>query len=146
MDELFDDWLTNLAASIVIPIVDGGYRKAEVDKKQAEAEEKLAVYKKSVLNAVAEVSMIIENNYLQEMTTIALESQNDLATKTHKQAVMRYRNGLETYLPVLVALSTKQDLQLKLIEAKYNTLNIRVNLYRSLGGSWPTLKKEKINE
>ena len=146
MNELFDDWLSNLAASIVIPIVDGGYRKSEIEKKKAEAEEKLAIYKKSVLNAVAEVSTILENNYLQEMTTIAIENQNDLATKTHIQAVMRYRNGLETYLPVLIALSTKQDLQLKLIEAKYNTLNIRVNLYRSLGGSWPTLKKEKTNE
>lgn len=146
MNELFDDWLSNLAASIVIPIVDGGFRKAEIEKKQAEAEEKLAIYKKSVLNAVAEVSTILENNYLQEMKTIAIENQNELATKTHLQAVMRYRNGLETYLPVLVALSTKQDLQLKLIEAKYNTLNIRVNLYRSLGGSWPTLKKEKSHE
>ena len=145
-NELFDDWLANLAASIVVPIVDGGFRKAEIEKKQAEAEEKLAIYKKSVLTAVAEISTILENNLLQEMTTIAIENQNDLATKTHNQAVMRYRNGLETYLPVLVALSTKQDLELKLIEAKYNTLNIRVNLYRSLGGSWPTLKEENTNE
>ena len=146
MDELFNNWLANLAASIVIPIVDGGFRKAEIEIKQAEAEEKLAIYKKSVLTAVAEVSTILENNYLQEMITVAIENQNDLATRTHRQAVMRYRNGLETYLPVLVALSTKQDLELKLIEAKYNTLNIRVNLYRSLGGSWPTLKKENTND
>jgi len=146
MNKLFEDWLSNLAASIVIPVVDGGYRKAEIQKKEAEAEEKLAIYKKTVLNAVAEVATILENNHLQEMTTLAIEDQNDLATRTHMQAVMRYRNGLETYLPVLIALSTKQDLQLKLIEAKYNTLNIRVNLYRSLGGNWPSLKEDTSHE
>jgi NodT family efflux transporter outer membrane factor (OMF) lipoprotein len=146
VDDLFDDWLANLAASIVMPVIDGGYRKSEVMRLEAEAEEKLAIYKKSVLNAVAEVTTILENNHSQELTTEAIEGQNNLATQTHYQAVMRYRNGLETYLPVLVALATKQDLELKLIEAKYKTLNFRVNLYRSLGGSWPSLKEENNHD
>jgi NodT family efflux transporter outer membrane factor (OMF) lipoprotein len=146
MDDLFDNWLANLAASLVMPMIDGGFRKSEVIKLEAEAEEKLAIYKKSVLNAVAEVTTILENNHLQELTTQAIEEQNNLATQTHYQAVMLYRNGLETYLPDLFALATKQDLELKLIEAKFNTLNIRVNLYRSLGGSWPILKEGKNND
>ena len=54
-----------------------------------------------------------------------------------KEAGIRYRNGLNDYLPVLTQVLTVQDLERDLIRQRANLLSARVGLYRALGGTWP---------
>ena len=45
-------------------------------------------------------------------------------------------NGLSDYLPVLTQLLAVQSLERTQIQRKADVLTARVNLYRSLGGTW----------
>ncbi|MBW1745239.1 MAG: RND transporter, partial [Deltaproteobacteria bacterium] len=58
------------------------------------------------------------------------------ARKALDQATLRYRNGLNDYLPVLTQLLSVQDLERNLITQHATLLTNRISLYRSLGGTW----------
>lgn len=133
---IFDNWLVNLAANLTAPLFDGGRRKAETDRTRAVIDEHLAAYRRTVITAVKEV----ENALVIEKTTQryiqGLQAQLDAAQNTFNEARMRYRKGLNDYLPVLNSLLTVQDLERSILEQKTGLLINRVNLYRALGGTW----------
>ncbi|MBW2556742.1 MAG: TolC family protein, partial [Deltaproteobacteria bacterium] len=58
------------------------------------------------------------------------------ARKALEEAGVRYRNGLNDYLPVLTQLLAVQRLERDLIRQRANLLNARISLYRALGGTW----------
>ena len=135
-DELFDNWLLNIAASLTAPLFDGGRRRAEVERQKAVLDEQLAIYKLTVMNAVAEVDNAIQQEKQQQVRLGALEQQLDYANKALYEAQRRYRNGRIDYLNVLTALTSVQKLERQVISAKRVLLSYRIGLYRSLGGSW----------
>ncbi len=134
--DLFDDWFANLAASVTGPIFDGGRRKAEVARARAVADERLATYRATVVNAIKEVEDALVSEQKQREYIIALDRNLELSRKSYEEAVNRYRNGLIEYLPVLVELVSLQNLERDRVEAQYTLLRYRINLYRALGGSW----------
>ena len=134
--DLFDDWFANLAASVTGPIFDGGRRKAEVARARAVVNERLATYRATVVNAIKEVEDALVSEQKQREYIIALDRNLELSRNSYKEAVNRYRNGLIEYLPVLVELVSLQNLERDRVEAQYNLLRYRINLYRALGGSW----------
>lgn len=135
--DVFDDWFGNLAASLTGPIFEGGRRKAEVERTRAVADERLADYRETVLNAIKEVEDALVSEQKQSDYITALEKRNDSAQRSYDEAVNRYRNGLIEYTTVLIQLETLQSIERDRIEAQYNLLQYRINLYRALGGSWP---------
>lgn len=133
---LFDNWLLSLAANLALPIIDGGQRRAEVDRTRAVADENLGAYREAVLTAVKEV----EDALVQERQQLAhierLGQAAATARRALEEATVRYRNGLNDYLPVLTQLLSVQSLERELITKQANLLLVRVGLYRALGGSW----------
>ncbi len=136
--DLFDDWAANLAASITGPIFDGGRRKAEVVRTRAVADERLAAYRETVINAIKEVEDSLVSEQKQREFIGLLEKQLEAARRSHEESVNRYRNGLIEYTTVLIQLNTLQTLERDRVEAQLNLLQYRINLYRALGGSWPS--------
>ena len=57
---LFNDWYANLIGSITGPIFEGGRRKAEVKRTRSVAEERLADYRETVINAMKEVEDAVD--------------------------------------------------------------------------------------
>ncbi|MBU4461269.1 MAG: efflux transporter outer membrane subunit, partial [Verrucomicrobia bacterium] len=55
MADLLDNWLLNLAAGLAGPILDGGRRKAEVDRTRAALDSQLVQYRRTVLDSAREV-------------------------------------------------------------------------------------------
>ncbi|MEA3348659.1 MAG: efflux transporter outer membrane subunit, partial [Pseudomonadota bacterium] len=55
LSSLFDNWIINLAANLAGPIFDGGRRRAEVARVRAVVDERLSLYRETVLNAIVEV-------------------------------------------------------------------------------------------
>ncbi len=55
LNTIFNNWALGLAASVVGPIFDGGYRKAEVEKARGVVDQRLAEYKETVYTAFKEV-------------------------------------------------------------------------------------------
>ena len=136
INSLFDNWIQNLAAGLTGPIFDGRRRAAEVDRMRAVAEERLAEYKYTVLNAVKEVENALVQEKMQKKHINALELELDTAGKATVEARERYKKGIITYLPVLTAILAVQRLEQRLIIQRTKLVVYRVNLYRALGGDW----------
>ena len=132
--DLFSDWLTTLAANLVGPIIDGGYLKAEVVRTESVTRQQLNNYSQTVLEAIGE----IENGLVREKELLQLlESQKiqlKLAADTVLHVGNRYRQGVEDYQRVLLALISQQNLQRSILSSRLTLLNNRISLYRALSG------------
>lgn len=133
---VFNNWAATLAASITGPVFDAGRREAEVLRTRAVAEERLAAYRETVLYAVTEVEglMILESKQAEYIA--ALERELETVRETYEQALFRYRQGLNDYLPVLSALSQLQVLERRRVQAAHTRLEYRARLCVALGGAW----------
>ncbi|MGD9105942.1 MAG: efflux transporter outer membrane subunit [Desulfobacterales bacterium] len=136
MDVLFDNWLLSLAGNLTAPVFDGKRRAAEVDRSLAVVDENLAAYHKTVLTAIKEVEDALVNETKQREHINGLEKVTATARKALTEAGNRYRKGLTDYLPVLTQLLTVQGLERELIQKQANLLEVRISLYRALGGTW----------
>lgn len=135
--DLFDNWAANLAASLTGPLFDGGRRKAEVARARAVAEERLEAYRETVLNAIREVEDALVSEQKQLAYIETLNHQLKAARRSYEESVNRYRNGMVEYTTVLIQLSTLQNLERTRVQAQYDLLRYRINLYKALGGAWP---------
>ena len=141
--DLFDDWYSHLIGSITGPIFEGGRRKAEVERTRAVVDERMAAYRETVLNAIKEVEDALVSEQKQRDYIEALDRNLELSRSSYNEALNRYRNGLSQYLPVLVELVGLQNLERDRVAAQTDLLQYRINLYRTLGGTWTDeLKRE----
>ncbi|MBC8206232.1 MAG: efflux transporter outer membrane subunit [Kiritimatiellales bacterium] len=141
--DLFDDWYSHLIGSITGPIFEGGRRKAEVERTRAVVNERLAAYRETVLSAINEVEDALVSEQKQRDYIEALDRNLKLSRSSYNEALNRYRNGLSQYLPVLVELVGLQNLERDRVAAQTDLLQYRINLYRTLGGTWTDeLKRE----
>jgi len=142
---IFDNWMFALAGSVTGPIFDGGYLKAEVEKARGVVDERLADYKSAVYTAFKEVEDALIQEKWQRRYIIARRAQLEAAKVNLDEAISRYTQGLEDYLPVLTALLSVQDLEISEVEDQTDLLLYRVALYRALGGSWTDELKPPIS-
>ncbi|MEE9367919.1 MAG: efflux transporter outer membrane subunit [Pontiella sp.] len=136
--DLFDNWSANLAASLTGPIFDGGKRKAEVARQRAIAEERLGNYRETVLNAIKEVEDALISEQKQHEYIDKVDKRLTAARRSYEESVNRYRNGMAEYTTVLRELNILQGLERERVAAQYDLLQNRINLYKALGGSWPS--------
>ena len=134
---LFSNWLLSLSANLTAPLLDGGRRAAEVDRVRALADENLAAYYYTVLTAIKEVEDALISEVKQNEHIEGLQKVVTSARRALEEAGLRYRNGLNDYLPVLTQLLTVQGLERDLIRRQADLLAARVLLHRALGGTWP---------
>ncbi|MFN2361121.1 MAG: efflux transporter outer membrane subunit [Marinobacter sp.] len=132
--DLFDDWLATLAGNLLVPLVDGGERRAEVRRSRAVVEELVQEYGQAVLTAVQEVEDALVREQQQQRRLESLEDQVELADTTYRQLRNQYLNGAVNYLDVLTALQDIQDLQRTRLTTRQQLLTTRVALYRALAG------------
>lgn len=136
LETLFDAWTLNLAGSLLMPILDGGQRAAEVDRLRAVAEERLAAYEETVLTAVKEVEDALATELGQRELIAALEHQLDAARRARDEARRRYLGGVDDFLPLLNAMTTVQGIERTLVQERATLFKNRVALYVALGGDW----------
>ena len=134
--DLFDNWVSSLAANLLGPIIDGGTLAAEVDRTRAVASEKLHDYGQAVVEALGEVedSLVREKRQLTYMDS--LDVQLKLSGRAMERVRERYTKGAEDYLRVLDALLTHQKLQRTRLTASRDLVQYRIDLCRALGGGW----------
>jgi NodT family efflux transporter outer membrane factor (OMF) lipoprotein len=134
--DLFDNWLASLAANLVGPIVDGGLRRAEVDRTRAVAAEALHSYGQTVLESLGEVEDALSREQWQKVYIDSLDRQLELAERAIERVRDRYINGAVDYQRVLDALLSYQSLQRTRLTALRELFEFRIDLYRALGGGW----------
>ena len=134
--DLFDNWLGTLAANLTAPILDGGQRRAEVDRTRAVTDQRLSEYGQAVLNALAEVenALVRERRHVEYLAS--LTAQLDLSAQTIEQTRQQYMGGAKNYLRVLDAQRSHQRLQRTMLLEKLQLIEFRIALYRALAGGW----------
>jgi NodT family efflux transporter outer membrane factor (OMF) lipoprotein len=136
LSNIFNNWMFALAGSVIGPIFDGGYHKAEVEKARGVVDERLADYKNTVYSAFKEVEDALVREKWQQRYITARQAQLEAAQINLNEAINYYSQGLADYLPVLTALLTVQDLEITSVQDHTNLLLYRVALHRALGGTW----------
>ncbi len=143
LDRLFDDWVSNLAAGLLGPLLDGGARKADVDRTLAVSRERLAAYRLAVLGAVKETEDALSSERHQAEYVDAIEKQLAAAQKTEVESIRRYRRGILPYLDTLTAITSRESLDIAMVQAQAELLSDRIQLYRVLGGDWSSILEEQ---
>jgi NodT family efflux transporter outer membrane factor (OMF) lipoprotein len=126
----------NFLAGLSQPILDGGRREAEVERREALFREGLARYQQNVLRAFGEVEDALVANAATETRIARLAERVEATRNALRISNERYLQGLSDYLQVLSNQIFHFDAQTKLLSARRQLIADRVSLARSLGGTW----------
>lgn len=136
LQSLFNNWIATLAGNLILPIVDGGRRVAEVERTRAVAAEELNNYATTVQQAIKEVEDALVQEQQQQLLVSSLSRQYELSQRATEQIRLRYMYGSMDFLRVLTTQISQQSLERSRISAKRQLLEYRIKLYRSLAGGW----------
>ena len=126
----------SLLGNLALPVIDGGRRRAEVDRQEAVLREAVAGYQQKVLAAFQEVEDALANNYASGQRVELLIETSRATGASLRLSTDRYLAGLDDYLPVLTAQRADAETRSRLIAAQRQLLADRISLARALGGSW----------
>jgi NodT family efflux transporter outer membrane factor (OMF) lipoprotein len=136
----------NLVGNLMLPLIDWGGRKTEVERRKAIFQEQLDQYRQIVLNAFKEVEDALVSNRQTETAIEWLEKEEKAADSALRLALDRYLDGLSDYLPVLTAQALHFDSQNRLLSSRRQLISNRISLARALGGIWmDTDIKKRLN-
>ena len=126
--------------SLIGPIIQGTRLKSNVELERARMCQACFNYRQSVLNAYEDVrnSLIAYGNEKVRYVHVAEALENSRASL--ELSTELYRNGLITFLDVLVAQASVNDLDLELVQSEAQLVVNAVSLYKSLGGGWETVE------
>jgi multidrug efflux system outer membrane protein len=132
----------NFSPQITVPIFEGGSIKAALDVSTINKRIEVANYEKAIQTAFQEVSdalavrsTIDEKLKAQQLLLNAQQRRFDLTDA-------RYRQGVDSYVDVLLAQQDLYVAQQNLLQFQATRLLNAVTLYRVLGGGW----KQTISE
>ena len=124
------------AGSLSEPIFDGGRIRSNYHLSQAQQQEMVLEYRKTILNALKDVSNSLvtykETRESREEQTALVASAADAV----RLAKLRYSGGNTSYLEVLTTDTNLYDAQLNLAQAQEQEAASLIQLYAALGGGW----------
>ncbi len=119
---------------ITLPIFAGGKNLANLDVAKAERQIQVAAYEKAIQTAFREVSDALVALLPLNAQITAEQAQVGEERERRKLTELRYRNGTDSYLAVLLAEQDLYSAQQGLISSQVVRLTNYVNLYKALGG------------
>ncbi|MHC4779283.1 MAG: efflux transporter outer membrane subunit [Planctomycetota bacterium] len=138
LSDLFtgSSYIWQLAGNLLQPVFQGGKLRANVDLQKARAREAVGAYGAVALNAFREVESALAAEKFLRGRVERLEEAALNATEARRQAQKRYAAGVDGLLMVLEAQRRELDAQGRLLTARRERLDNRVNLHLALGGSF----------
>jgi NodT family efflux transporter outer membrane factor (OMF) lipoprotein len=133
------DWpnrFWSLGPAVAQTLFDGGARRAVVAQAHAQNDQAVANYRQTVLAAFQAVE---DNLASLELLSAELEQRHKAtvaAQHTVEASVVRYRNGVDSYVNVVTAQNTflsSREAELQVLLAQQTA---SVNLINNLGGGW----------
>ena len=145
LDRLFmpGNSLWNIAFGAFQPIFDAGRLKAGQRAAEAQFQQGMADYAKTLLTAFSEVeSALLTRKEQMERRGKMLDFLAE-ARSTQNVAENRYERGLINYLTVLDAQRSRFQAEESLVLVELAILSNRVTLHRALGGGWGEPEKTR---
>jgi NodT family efflux transporter outer membrane factor (OMF) lipoprotein len=128
--------LWSVGAGAVMPLFDGGLRRAQLRHSWAQYAQMRDDYRATVLGAFQEV----EDSLSQTQRLATEDTQEHEAGEQAAQALsistMLYKDGLDNYLSVSVAQVQALAAQLSEVQIRIRQIQAAVSLIRALGGGW----------
>lgn len=138
------DWFTgasrfwSIGPTITWPIFDAGKIRANIEVRNAQQEQALLLYQKSVLSALQDVESALVN-YSQEQSRYRSLLEAAAANRRAVQlANDLFAQGLVAFINVLDAERTLYASESDLAQSESNMASNLVALYKALGGGWDT--------
>ncbi|MDR3448897.1 MAG: efflux transporter outer membrane subunit [Alphaproteobacteria bacterium] len=129
-----ESWLAS--GGILWPILNYGTLSANLDTANAQQQEAMASYQKTILGSLSDVNKSLssyteEQKFLQSALTAVVKDAEAAGI-----ARQRYKQGLTSFIEVLDAERTLYTAQKQATDAEAMTSQNLVALYKSLGGGW----------
>ena len=130
--------LWSIGAGAMLPIFEGGLRRAELQRSWSQYAQTRAEYRATVLAAFQEVEDALsqEQRLAAEMTQQGEASQQ--AARALNISLQLYQEGLDNFLSVSVAQVQALAQQSVEIQVQVRRIQAAVSLIRALGGGWST--------
>jgi multidrug efflux system outer membrane protein len=124
----------SFAPQITLPIFRGGANKANLDLSRIEKDINIAQYEKTLQTAFREVDdALAARRTLDEQLTAQRAALED-ASQSYRLAELRFRNGVDSFLPVLDAQRSLYAAQQAVVSLELIRLQNMATLYKALGG------------
>ena len=137
--EEFDSLPTwGAGASLSLPLFEGTRRWQGVREARAGEDAAQRQLDQLQLQARQQVDAALVSETEQRAELDALRVQLDAAATAHDEARARYAAGLTSYITVLVAMTTRQQVEIGVLQAERNLFDTRIQLHEALGGPWTT--------
>ena len=130
-----DSLTASLGGSLAGPLLDFGRVAAQIDARQAGANEAFAVYRRAVFVGIGEAETALGTLQANRNRLAALEAQIAIEQDSVRLSATRYRMGLSDFLGVIDAQRQLNAARQALTEAKGNVARAEIGVYRSFGGS-----------
>jgi NodT family efflux transporter outer membrane factor (OMF) lipoprotein len=130
--------LWSVGASAVLPLFEGGLRRAELQRSWSAYTQARDTYRAIVLSAFQEVEDgLALTGSLQAQARQQAEAVSQ-AGKAQDLSLQLYVGGLTNYLDVVVAQETELTARITEVQVEASRLQASVDLIRALGGGWST--------
>jgi multidrug efflux system outer membrane protein len=132
----WENRIWSIGPNISLPLFEGGRIRAGVQSAKAAYLQAVAQYRAQVLVAFHEVEdsliglRLLGNQYEAQMRAV------DFARKAAEQSRLRYKEGLASYIEVVIADRTALENQISAYELNGQRMVTTVLLIKALGGGW----------
>ncbi|MGH8170857.1 MAG: efflux transporter outer membrane subunit [Steroidobacteraceae bacterium] len=126
----------SLGPAIELPIFQGGRLRATVRLRRVKAKEAAVVYAQTVLAALNQVEDALAAYGSDQARRASLETAVTASRNARQLAQQRYQSGVASFIDVLDAERTEEQIGLSLADASAAVSADLVQLYRALGGGW----------
>ncbi len=126
----------DIAPSISIPIFSAGRIAGEIKTAEADHNQTLAVYKKSIVNAFNDTDNAIGQTTKAKEQVTYQGARTNAIQKALLQSKLRYNVGTISYSDMLLVQQQWLQASQQFLIAKQNALITTISLYKALGGGW----------
>ncbi|WP_234994864.1 efflux transporter outer membrane subunit [Microbulbifer donghaiensis] len=131
------DWLLTITAAAEGVIFDGGQLAAAQDQQEAVLQERWALYRNTVMQALSEVEQALISERAVKDRLVHLRERERLSDLILVRQRRAYARGSLDFLNVLAATNEQQSLAREILSARRELIENRVALYRALSGGLP---------
>ena len=131
-----DQWYRNLSANLLAPVFQGGRLRSNVTLAEAQLDEAVAAFGRSVVTAVNEVDAALTTSRANRDRVSLLMGFVDEAAAEAALQEQRYRSGVGDYSTVLAASHHLLRARSILGSGKRELGLARLAVHRALGGAW----------
>ena len=128
----------NLGAGLTAPLFYFGRNKRRVEIQKKKTEQAILGYEQATLVAFLEVedALIKISTYKKEL--LARQAHVNAALNAQSLSQQRYNKGVTSYLEYLEQQRQAFEAELKLVDTQRSLYTSYVELYKALGGGWPS--------